>query len=963
MDEPTRFVRGDFVKSLNVKKIASAAAGGALLAAAFVGAVTVDESSLGNYNFFTNGEPNVKIVVGSQAQIWDGVAAANIAAMVGNLAYSERDVTQTGGATATPAASPNPSALPAGTVADKNVELSVTTPAGATGQTGTANIDTQLYDFLDNSIKTATTGRTDDSDGIGDPGLIGDGITTGGFYLSNQLFPDVVFKGAVANLGSYSVSQEEGYYVSGQSYYDFTEDAYVADRIRMAYVTNFTDAIPYHVDIVNGSTAGRASNDNQVTENRNIKLKFLGRDYVITDFENGSATMPTVSLGESAVFKQIKTGESIKLGVKEIRLVSISPIATGSTQQPFASFEIVDAEGTRLDFFSMSKDSSDYNKNGIILDVRDVFVGGGESSYTEVAVYSSAITIKDGDKLVFQGDDATTRLNQDAGWGAALVFNTRTIGTDHQKALKSIRITGPTSARVKVGKSFDLIAKPVAKSVTFLGPVAADRDTLSVSALGRRTMDRMSPVGDNATADVFPNGVNVDVNVTELRSSYISAFLVGGKSYDTVWIDKYNGRFIVRDTTSSPTNYTSPSDIADDTLDYYYPGTPAIGGITLVSNNAKPGPAGLAGAITGGSAFNFTGNTAFMVAYNMTSTGGISRPSVVSVVASGAAPATTGAFLNWHPVTGAHTYLVYAYNGTGFQHIGNTSSTSFNTSLSGSALTAFAAVTGAPNATTKDIKLRILEPIVDNLASFNGWFNIDMFPGATANDASYLFNSTLSTTTLTTQYATTVTPGTSPSFFPATGGSGVEQGFVSPGGSILKSLGLSSITIEYPKRLVKARFQFGAPSNVNITAAGEVVSTTTLNEGEEYSLGGGYKVKVSAIGGTAVCTGGGSTGAGTCSPNKAAVVTPLNTASDRLVVLDSDAGSTAQVIVVGGPMVNSIAAGTPGVAEATNAPGSSIVRVIGGKVFVAGYTAQDTQDAANALIGWLATNRDTVRGV
>ena len=335
------------MKSLNVKKIASAAAGGALLAAAFVGAVTVDESSLGNYNFFTNGEPNVKIVVGSQAQIWDGVAAANIAAMIGNLAYSERDVTQTGGTggEATP--------LPAGTVADKSVDLSVTSPAGSVGQSGTATIDTQLYDFLDNSIKTAGTDRTDSSSP-----LIGDGITTGGFYVSNTNFPDVVFKGAISNLGSYSVNQEDGYYVTGQSYYDFTEDAYVADRMKMAYIVNFTDAIPYHIDIVNGSTAGRSSNDDKITENRNIKIKFLGRDFVLTDFENGTATaVPTISLGESAVFKQMKAGESIKLGDKEIRLVSISPIATGAGQQPYASFDFLDTDGTRPDSFSRIRDS------------------------------------------------------------------------------------------------------------------------------------------------------------------------------------------------------------------------------------------------------------------------------------------------------------------------------------------------------------------------------------------------------------------------------------------------------------------------------------------------------------------------------------------------------------------------------------------------------------------------------
>ncbi len=956
------------MKSLNVKKIASAAAGGALLAAAFAGAVTVDESSLGNYNFFTNGEPNVKIVVGSNAQIWDGVAAANIAAMVGNLAYSERDVTQLGGTTASPA----PTGLPAGTVADKTVDLSVTSPAGATGQTGTATIDTQLYDFLDNDIKTATTTRDDDAASL----LVGNGITTGGFYLSNTLFPDVVFKGAVTNLGSYTVTQEDGFYVSGQNYYDFTEDALVADRIKMAYISNFTDAVPYHIDIVNGSTSGRSSNDDKITENRNIKVKFLGRDFVITDFENGTATTtPTLSLGESAVFKQMKAGESIKLGDKEVRLVSISPIATGGGNEPFSSFEITDAEGTRLDFFSMSKSSSDYNKNGIILHVRDVFVGGGDSSYTEVAVYSSAITLTDGSKLVFQGDDASTRLNQDANWVANLVFNQLTVGDQAQKSLKQIKLSGPTSTRVKVGKSFNLIAKPVAKSLTFLGQVPTDHDTLTIKALGRTTMSKMSPLGDNATADPFVNvisrqsdgtlgfGTNVDVNVTQLKSAYNNAFLVGGKTYDTVWIDKYNGRFIVYDASGTQSNYTTPSDVADDTLDYYYPSTTASAGIMLVSSNARPGPAGFTATYNPGSAaFNMTTSARYFVTYN-TSSGSESIARAETRVHDGGALAG-GPILSWLPVNGAAAFKVYMGNSTGNFLLATlpSTTTSFNASAQVNVQVIGQTLPFANN-TGATIKLRIYEPIIDNTAALNGYFNIDMFPGGTDTDAQYLFNSTLTTSTLTTQYTTTTSPGTSITNMPATGTLGAEQGYITPGGSVLSMLSNNEIAVLYPKKLVKARWQFGAPSDVNITESGAIVSTTTLKEGEEYSLGGGYKVMVSAIGGTAVCTGAGSGGAGTCSPAKAAVVTPLNTASDRLVVLDTDAGSTAQVIVVGGPMVNSVAAGTPGVAEATNAPGSSIVRVIGGKVIVAGYTAQDTQDAANALIGWLATNRDAVRGV
>ncbi|PIT85136.1 S-layer protein, partial [Candidatus Micrarchaeota archaeon CG10_big_fil_rev_8_21_14_0_10_59_7] len=79
-----------------MKRIAAAAAGAAMLGAAVAGAVSVDDMGLGSFPFYSNGEPNVKIVVGTAAQPSDAVAAANIAAMVGNLAYTSKDITVLG---------------------------------------------------------------------------------------------------------------------------------------------------------------------------------------------------------------------------------------------------------------------------------------------------------------------------------------------------------------------------------------------------------------------------------------------------------------------------------------------------------------------------------------------------------------------------------------------------------------------------------------------------------------------------------------------------------------------------------------------------------------------------------------------------------------------------------------------------------------------------------------------------
>ena len=79
------------MKSINTKRIAAVAAGAALLGVglAFAGPVTFQNVQI----IGSSGQPLVQIVVGSKAAITDGIAAANIAAAIGNLAYTTQGVT------------------------------------------------------------------------------------------------------------------------------------------------------------------------------------------------------------------------------------------------------------------------------------------------------------------------------------------------------------------------------------------------------------------------------------------------------------------------------------------------------------------------------------------------------------------------------------------------------------------------------------------------------------------------------------------------------------------------------------------------------------------------------------------------------------------------------------------------------------------------------------------------------
>lgn len=953
------------MNSVSVKKISSVAVGAAMLGAAFAGAAATVDPSVGNFKFYQNGGPTFKIVVGARAQSSDYWNAAKLAELFGNLAYSDKaivadtsDLSCTGGGNAS-----------ACSVTGKGVTLEITTPAGVTGQTGTATVKTQMYDFLDVSQVTATTTRAD-----GATTIVGDGVNTGGYLVSANLFPDVAWRGKIDNVGSYSVTEEENFYVKGKSYYDTSSKKYIGDAANIVYTINFTDTIPWHVDVVNGTITGRPTNDAYITENRNIQVQFLGQKYVITDFEN--STTNTIALGSQAVALQMKVGQTVKLGDMEIKLVQISPIGTTSAVLPPAYFEVY-RNGTKLDYFSMNKDTANYNKNGIILDAREVFVGGGDTSYVDVIAYASAITLTDGSKISFEGDDATTKLNDDANWVASLRFETKIVGSTAVKALQQIKLSRATSSnKLNDGGMFNLIEKPVARQLKFVGVEPVETDLLKVQAGGTNRYS-ITP-NSTASASQVAGGASVDVNVTWLKSSYSGAFQLNGNNVDSLLIDEFNGDIFYKDPNSA--NYTNVGTEGNN-VTYYYPSTSATGAIQVVSNMTKARPkistvaastaainnTNCAAAATAG--INISSGSVIRV-YTIDDAGGWSLPvnlttgdaqSVVNV----SVPARTGAAF--------YKIVIQLANGSNINARINASTTDYTANATAPSGGLFycggAAAAGLPAEGTTAMKLRIWEPVTDNSATLNAYYEIDLY----RSDASYIFNSS-QTGALTTNYASSATGLTNllasitgiGSLSTGNGGS-FEQGFVDPAGGMLSLLSLTEANVKYPKRLAKAVWSFGSPGTTNVTAGGSTVTTKTLAEVESYALGGGYSLKVLSVAGAASCTGGGAagglSGTATCAPAKAAVVTALNPATDPLVVMDSQAGGVGPAVVLGGPLVNTLSANTPGAAAIASAPGQAGVRVVGDKVFVYGYTAADTTDAVDALINWVASQRDAVRGV
>lgn len=116
---------------------------------------------------------------------------------------------------------------------------------------------------------------------------------------------------------------------------------------------------------------------------------------------------------------------------------------------------------------------------------------------------------------------------------------------------------------------------------------------------------------------------------------------------------------------------------------------------------------------------------------------------------------------------------------------------------------------------------------------------------------------------------------------------------------------------------------------------------TKDDEGKEQSVGCcTYTVKEFSVGATAV--------------SQTVTEVNVNSISGGLVVSEDNADLSRNLIIVGGPVVNGLTTVTAD--EIGASEGRYIVKNNGKRVIVAGYESSDTVAAGNALISWLKTN-------
>ncbi|MFA4946603.1 MAG: S-layer protein [Candidatus Micrarchaeia archaeon] len=913
------------MKSINVKKIAAVAAGAAMMGAAFAGAVAVDDAGLAGYKFFSGSEPNVKIVVGSKAGPADGVSAANIAAMIGNLAYEAKDVYVVGA----------DGLSCGGAMTGGECVADVSTPGV---NTATAYLmKTYVEDRLD---VTADTNRS----------------LTGPFYgpatknnakLATQDHTNVLSMpndGAITNSKNLDVKQEQKVYMGAYTYYDTTDKVVKSKETRVLYETTFSNPLP--ACWATTKTYALCTTNSEKLDRTHTKINFLGDQWVVMSFTLSTGKFTSVKLGKETAYKPFMSiGDEVTApnGVKA-KLTDITSFAFGTLNQPKVTFDVFDENDQNIGT-AILQPGETYNDNGIYVYLYDATTGVAGTSYAEVSMFSDVIDLTHGSSISGHGN-----------WKAYLNGEANTAYTyGTSEALQSITLYDDISTNtLAAGESINLITNAAGYKFNFLGLEAVEYDTLNfvVEKPGQVTLGPSQYLTTNFIKVTSARSNAFQFESTAVSDSYI--YVVAG---------------LTAPTAHSSTNATYGSFLEwtqGQVFTNTWNGVPFTGSkydpaIAIVCNATTAAPVTYTITYTNGA--GTTGQTASVVMpasattiYATLLNGVRNITGVVNASTAGNRSCT----LTSGYIPGGTVFYYKNADSTNPYHVGN-SIVGANKSQGDVADYWYKTTEKATlyfkdyNDTSDAFWLAIPELTEDN-AGLTATVGANRFWALLfdKNAARLQFVNALAATTIDKIGYQTTAPG---GVVDTTSMSN-EAKFTSYRGSTLAGISATSASLNYATSIAHGQYTLtsGAAEGDGMT------SSVTAGVGDFLLDQDGYTVEVTDV------TGSGGSGdvAGieslAPSQDTAYDLTPLDTSSTPLVVLDTNplASSSAQVISIGGQLVNTVSAqALTGVTiDSTTQP---MVKVIGSKVVVAGWTAADTTAAANSLISWLAENRDAIQ--
>lgn len=999
------------MKGINVRKIA-AVAGAAVLG---LSAIAVADVVYGSTQLVDqNGQPTVKIYVGSKAAISDGIAAANIAAKIANEAY--KSSTLTAQVSGTPACTVGTGATGSGVCSivetSKKVTLAVTIPGTVAGA---HTFKTLITDTIDKTLANRNSSRSEDnytsattssdtSGSVTSPmrGVDGDTSRAKNLYrIGSGQFTAFGDYNAVDNQATgVTYTQEQAFWLGSTANgiaYDSSslyKDVIVNKYRAMVYSTKFSGN-DYGIPVCTGDLSSNASDDwascdtesNSRTDRHRLKVKFLGADWIISEMNDPSlsdtsgvtvVTGGQIKLAKEAKYGIINVGQSLDAGTFKVRLSDIS-VAVGSANVHPAILDVLDANEQVVGQIQVNPGQTYTFTQSGTSDTVKVHVYKTAPGFTlsakwaEMAIYNDEITLKDSQRY-----NLVSSTDADKDFKVSLMWKNRdytgsTGGNDSSAdSLREVVLYNIDGLDSK-NKAGDAVSFPKAKPVyklTYNGLDLTDDDyqSLTFSALSPDSYRVSATAGDQAC------GASSSVDASYASAKWIQ-ISTGG--------NQYMG--------GSGTNLVAGGVMVDKV--WYDPiglvGAAAALNITsVVSNTTTALPAGYAFTTASGTfTFGPTNST------NMT-TGTIMSAGTYKLNDLGTAQSV------WATIPAASLLNGNIVNGTYSQSDVNVSlwMPKLFWKLSGRDCYNWASVMTQGNPTVSgitDAQAVRFEKAGDNTQALGGIAftnNVTAVGGSSSTlsttfqgailvkeDAGYYGTSSNNPVYTYVPYianGSSSTDGTNGLRFKSTDSTtqnayyyalgstwtATEPTIVTERGSKVLSVGTSDFSMKVAKKLGQASFTFATADTAS--TGGSNAEEYVMKVGESKVFGG-VTVAVKAIDATAgSCSVTGPGGAPACtvdSTSLKAVVMPNNAASvvvnepytgsvSGLVAKDTDGPSANVAILVGGPAVNTMTEAALKDATVDLKKDGVVVKEIGKKIVVAGYTADDTLKAADLFV-------------
>ena len=884
-----------------------------------------------------NGQPTVKIYVGSTAAISDGVAAANIAAKIANEAYKSATLTASVTGTATCAVGAGTSGTGSCSIVEssKKVTLEVQVPGTIAGTHTFKTLITDTIDrtpgnrndLLPEDVYTATTTGTDTSGSITSPLRA---IETG-TIKGKDLYR--IGSGQFTGFADYSVvdsqsvattyTEEQSFWVGSRGNnsvaYDSSSsirDVAVNKYSAMVYSLKFTGndfGIPVCTGDLNTTSddwTSCASDSNSRTAKHRVKLKFMGGDWIISSMTQATTALASssaiinggeIKLAKEAKYGIINVGQILDAGTFKIRLSDIS-VAVGATNTHPAIIDVLDAGNEdavigqiQVDPGSTYTFTQSGTGNSVKIHVYKTAPGFTlNAKWAELAVYTDEITLKDSSRYNLVSSTDTDKdfkvsllwKNKDytgASGGASQV-------ADALREIVIYNIDG-FSEKAKPGDVQNFLKSQPSFKLTYSGLDLTDDDyqPLTYTALSSDSYRIASVDGDQICAATSSGDSTYTAKLIEIRAS--GGNLLGGTG------NLIAGNYMLEKVMFDPIGMTGMNS-------------------TTIANGTQ----------------NQSTSTNSSNEFN--------TPKVFWKVAGRDC-------WNWANVTYASTTSATVANSIKFDTSGDNSAAQgmiFFTSRNTQNLTATLG-----NTFPASIVLQ------EDVGTYGGLSNNKAWTAAPvlSNDSS---TSTMRfrTSDSSTQQAYYLGLANTTGYF-----TNYEPTLVTERGTKVLSVGTSDASFKVAKKLGHPTFQFA------------YADTSTATSGEEYQMGvgeskvfGGVTVKVKAIDATAgSCSVLGPGGTPACSVDStgvSAIITEENAPSvttsvpfalkSSLVMMDASGPASGPAILVGGPVVNTMTADVLKDSQINLKTDGPLVREFGNKIVVAGYTAEDTMAAAEQFI-------------